>query len=108
MWPFKKKQVAAPEPVKEQKPEMRIRAEAVAEIQAKPPREIEQYKPPKGVIPESIEKGILAMDSTPYGALNEAYMGYMATLTVFLVIHTLLRSLKSLSIARWLAPSPKR
>lgn len=76
MWPFKKKQVAAPEPVKEQKPEMKIRAEAVAEIQAKPPREIVQYKPPKGVIPESIEKGILAMDSTPYGALNEAYMGY--------------------------------
>lgn len=76
MWPFKKKQIAAPEPVKEQKPEMKIRAEAVAEIQAKPPREIEQYKPPKGVIPESIEKGILAMDSTPYGALNEAYMGY--------------------------------
>ena len=76
MWPFKKKQVAAPEPVKEQKPEMKIRAEAVAEIQAKPPREIVQYKPPKGVIPESIEKGILAMDSTPYAALNEAYMGY--------------------------------
>ncbi|ECE0547091.1 DUF1073 domain-containing protein [Salmonella enterica subsp. enterica] len=76
MWPFKKKQVAAPEPVKEQKPEMKIRAEAVAEIQAKPPREIVQYKPPKGVIPESIEKGILAMDSTPYASLNEAYMGY--------------------------------
>lgn len=76
MWPFKKKQVAAPEPVKDQKPEMKIRPEAVAEIQAKPPREIVQYKPPKGVIPESIEKGILAMDSTPYGALNEAYMGY--------------------------------
>ncbi|PUX35964.1 DUF1073 domain-containing protein [Cronobacter sakazakii] len=77
MWPFKKKQVAAPEPVKEpEKAQMKIRAESVAAITPKPPREFSQYVPPKGVIPESIEKGILAMDSTPYDALNGAYAGY--------------------------------
>ena len=77
MWPFKKKQVAAPEPVKEpEKAQMKIKAESVAQITPKPPREFAQYVPPKGVIPESIEKGILAMDSTPYDALNSAYMGY--------------------------------
>ncbi|EPP6261440.1 DUF1073 domain-containing protein [Cronobacter sakazakii] len=77
MWPFKKKQVAAPEPVKEpEKLQMKIKAESVAQITPKPPREFAQYVPQKGVIPESIEKGILAMDSTPYDALNSAYMGY--------------------------------
>ena len=77
MWPFKKKQIAAPEPVKDpERPEMKIRPEAVAQIQAAAPREIEPYRPPKGVIPASIENGILAMDSTPYDTLNQAYMGY--------------------------------
>ena len=77
MWPFKKKQIAAPEPVKEPaKKEMKISAEAVAQITTSPPRAIETYRPPKGVIPENIEAGILAMDSTPYDTLNQAYMGY--------------------------------
>lgn len=77
MWPFKKKHVAAPEPVKEpEKVQMKIKPEAVADISAKPPRQFEQYKPPKGVIPANQERGILAMDSTPYNALNDAYSAY--------------------------------
>ncbi|HDL6888369.1 TPA: DUF1073 domain-containing protein [Yersinia enterocolitica] len=77
MWPFKKKQVAAPEPVKEpEKVQMKIKSEAVVEVSARPRREFQQYKPPKGVIPEAIEQGILAMDATPYSSLNESYQGY--------------------------------
>lgn len=77
MWPFKKKIVAAPEPVKEpEQVQMKISLEAVADISAKHRKEYQQYKPPKGVIPESIESGILAMDSTPYSALNDSYQGY--------------------------------
>lgn len=77
MWPFKKKQVAAPEPVKEpEQVQMKIRPEAVADVSARPPKEFQQYKPPKGVIPKDIEQGILAMDSTPYCSLNESYQGY--------------------------------
>ncbi len=78
MWPFKKKQVAAPEPVKEpEKVQMKINPTAVAEVQPKPHREHKRYEPPKGVIPEAIRSGILAMDSTPYGEINDAYaMGY--------------------------------
>lgn len=76
-WKWWKKEIAAPEPVKEpEKAEMKIKLEAVADIQAKPPREFQQYKPPKGVIPDSIEKSVLAMDSTPYATLNDAYTGY--------------------------------
>ncbi|WP_244577355.1 DUF1073 domain-containing protein [Escherichia coli] len=55
---------------------MKIKAEAVAEIAARPQREFRQYIPPKGVIPESIESAILAMDSTPYADLNDVYTGY--------------------------------
>lgn len=77
MWPFKKKQVAAPEPVKEpEKAHMKISPEAVADVSARPNKGFQQYKPPKGVIPEEIEQGILAMDSTPYCSLNESYQGY--------------------------------
>ncbi|MHA3365206.1 DUF1073 domain-containing protein [Yersinia enterocolitica] len=77
MWPFKKKEVAAPEPVKEpEQVQMKIRPETVADVSARPPKEFQQYKPPKGVIPEEIEQGILAMDSTPYCSLNESYQGY--------------------------------
>ncbi|HEJ7990238.1 TPA: DUF1073 domain-containing protein [Serratia liquefaciens] len=77
MWPFKKKEVAAPEPVQEPvKQHMSITAEAVATIQPKPPREFQRYEPPKGVIPERIKSSILAMDETPYDMLNDAYMGY--------------------------------
>jgi len=78
MWWFKKKEIAAPEPVKEpEKAQMKISPEAVAAVQPKPHREFQQYKPPKGVIPEAIRSGILAMDSTDYGALNDAWgMGY--------------------------------
>lgn len=77
MWPFKKKEVAAPEPVQEPvKQYMAITAEAVATIQPKPPREFQRYEPPKGVIPEKIKSSILAMDETPYDMLNDAYMGY--------------------------------
>ncbi len=80
MWPFKKKIDAAPEPVKEpEKAQMKISPEAVATIQPKPKREFQRYEPPKGVIPEAIKSAILAMDSTDYGALNDAYgMGYGA------------------------------
>lgn len=78
MWPFKKKQVAAPEPVKEpEKAQMKINPTAVAEVQPKPHREHKRYEPPKGVIPEAIRSAVLAMDSTPYGEINDAYaMGY--------------------------------
>ncbi|WAH52605.1 DUF1073 domain-containing protein [Pseudescherichia vulneris] len=74
MWPFKKKHVAAPEPVKEpEKHQMKINPIAVAEVQPKPPREHKRYEPPKGVIPEGIRSAVLAMDSTPYGEINDAY-----------------------------------
>ncbi|EMO7792455.1 DUF1073 domain-containing protein [Citrobacter freundii] len=74
MWPFKKKEVAAPEPVKgPEKVQMKINPQAVAEIQAKPPREFKRYEPPKGVIPEGLKDAYLAMDSCDYGALNDAY-----------------------------------
>lgn len=77
MWPFKKKQPAAPEPVVEPpKPEQKIRPEEAARIGARPYQEIAQYRPPKGVIPEDIEAGVLAMDATPYDAVNAASMGY--------------------------------
>lgn len=77
MWPFKKKKVAAPEPVKEpEKVPMNIRTEAVADVSASPHREFQQYRPPKGVIPDDIEAGVLAMDATPYAALNDAYQGF--------------------------------
>jgi len=78
VWPFKKKQVAAPEPVKEpEKAQMKINPTAVAEVQPKPHREHKRYEPPKGVIPEAIRSAVLAMDSTPYGEINDAYaMGY--------------------------------
>jgi len=78
VWPFKKKQVAAPEPVKEpEKVQMKINPTAVAEVQPKPHREHKRYEPPKGVIPEAIRSAVLAMDSTPYGEINDAYaMGY--------------------------------
>jgi len=78
VWPFKKKQVAAPEPVKEpEKVQMKINPTAVAEVQPKPQREHKRYEPPKGVIPEAIRSAVLAMDSTPYGEINDAYaMGY--------------------------------
>lgn len=78
MWPFKKKQVAAPEPVKEpEQVQMKINPTAVAEVQPKPHREHKRYEPPKGVIPEAIRSAVLAMDSTPYGEINDAYaMGY--------------------------------
>lgn len=77
MWPFKKKEVAAPEPVKEpEKVAMKIKAESLADVSASSRKQFEQYRPPKGVIPESIEQGILAMDSTPYAALNDAYAGF--------------------------------
>jgi phage-related protein (TIGR01555 family) len=78
MWWFKKKEIAAPEPVKEpEKVQMKINHEAVTAIHPTPPREFQRYEPPKGVIPAAIERGILAMDSTDYGALNDAYgMGY--------------------------------
>lgn len=74
MWPFKKKEVAAPEPVKEpEKVQMKINPMSVAEIQAKPPREFKRYEPPKGVIPDNLHSAYLAMDSCDYGALNDAY-----------------------------------
>lgn len=78
MWPFKKKQVAAPEPVKEpEKAQMKINPTAVAEVQPKPQREHKRYEPPKGVIPEAIRSAVLAMDTCDYGALNDAYaVGY--------------------------------
>jgi len=78
VWPFKKKQVAAPEPVKEpEKAQMKINPTAVAEVQPKPQREHKRYEPPKGVIPEAIRSAVLAMDSTPYSEINDAYaMGY--------------------------------
>jgi len=78
VWPFKKKQVAAPEPVKEpEKAQMKINPTAVAEVQPKPQREHKRYEPPKGVIPEAIRSAVLAMDSTPYAEINDAYaMGY--------------------------------
>lgn len=77
MWPFKKKEVAAPEPVKEpEKAEMKIKSEAVTDVSSKHRKEFQQYKPPKGVIPEAIEQGILAMDSTPYSSLNDSFQGY--------------------------------
>jgi phage-related protein (TIGR01555 family) len=77
VWPFKKKEVSAPEPVKApEKQHMNITAEAVATIQPKPAREFQRYEPPKGVIPERIKSSILAMDETPYDMLNDAYMGY--------------------------------
>lgn len=78
MWPFKKKLVAAPEPVKEpEKAQMKINPTAVAEVQPKPQREHKRYEPPKGVIPESIRSAVLAMDTCDYGALNDAYaVGY--------------------------------
>ena len=42
-WKWWKKEIAAPEPVKEpEKAEMKIKLEAVADIQAKPPREFQQ------------------------------------------------------------------
>jgi len=75
-WPFKKKKVAAPEPVKSpENDKMRINAQELANI-VSTPRQHQKYIPPKGVIPGEIESAILAMDSTPYDALNEAYMGY--------------------------------
>ncbi|MBA7802523.1 DUF1073 domain-containing protein [Citrobacter freundii] len=52
---------------------MKINPMAVAEIQAKPPREFKRYEPPKGVIPENLHSAYLAMDSCDYGALNDAY-----------------------------------
>lgn len=80
MWPFKRPKVAAPEPVKEpEKVQMKINPEAVAAVQPKPKREFQRYEPPKGVIPEAIKSAVLAMDSTPYGEINDAYamgMGY--------------------------------
>lgn len=78
MWWFKKEKITAPEPVKEpEKAQMKISPEAVSAVNAKPPREFQRYEPPKGVIPDSIRGGILAMDSTDYGALNDACaMGY--------------------------------
>lgn len=78
MWWFKKKQIAAPEPVKPpEKPVMNIKAEAVASVAAKPAREFQRYEPPKGVIPEAVKSAILAMDSTDYGMMNDACaMGY--------------------------------
>lgn len=73
-WKWWKKEVAAPEPVKEpEKVQMKINPQAVAEIQAKPPREFKRYEPPKGVIPEGLKDAYLAMDSCDYGALNDAY-----------------------------------
>lgn len=77
MWPFKKKEVAAPEPVKEpENVQMKIKPEAVTDVSAKPRKEFQRYVPPKGVIPEAIEQGILAMDATPYASLNDSYQGY--------------------------------
>lgn len=78
MWWFKNKEIAAPEPVKEpEKVQMKINPEAVASVQPKPQREFQRYEPPRGVIPASVERAILAMDSTDYTALNDAYgMGY--------------------------------
>lgn len=78
MWPFKKKEIATPEVAKEpEKVHQSIRAESVASITAKPPREFQRYEPPKGVIPEAIRSAVLAMDSCDYGAMNDAYrMGY--------------------------------
>jgi len=78
VWPFKKKQIATPEVAKEpEKVRQSIRAEAVAEITPKAPREFQRYEPPKGVIPEAIRSAVLAMDSCDYGAMNDAYrMGY--------------------------------
>lgn len=74
MWWFKSKEIAAPEPVKEpEKAPMKINPMAVAEIQAKPPKEFKRYEPPKGVIPENLHNAYLAMDSCDYGALNDAY-----------------------------------
>jgi hypothetical protein len=52
---------------------MKINPMAVADIQAKPPREFKRYEPPKGVIPENLHSAYLAMDSCDYGALNDAY-----------------------------------
>ncbi|MDI9276178.1 DUF1073 domain-containing protein [Pantoea sp. EABMAA-21] len=78
MWWFKKKEIAAPEPVKPpEKSVMNIKPEAVASVTGKQAREFQQYTPPKGVIPAAIEKAILAMDSTDYTMMNDAYpMGY--------------------------------
>lgn len=56
---------------------MKICVEVVVEIQVKLFCEIEQYKLLKGVIFESIEKGILVMDLMLYVVLNEVYMGYI-------------------------------
>lgn len=77
MWWFKKKEVASPEPAKEpEAPKGGIRPEAVADVRTAPKRDFQRYDPPKGVIPEAIKSAILAMDSTPYDALNAAYGGY--------------------------------
>ena len=80
MWWFKKKEIAAPEPVKPpEKPAMNIKPEAVATVTAKPVREFQRYEPPKGVLPEAIKSAILAMDSTDYAAMNDVFamgMGY--------------------------------
>lgn len=110
MWWFKKKEVAAPEPAKEpEAPKVGIRPEAVAEVRALPKREFQRYEPPKGVIPEAIKSAILAMDSTPYDALNAAYGGYgYGDFDSFPDTRIWPRWRRSLNIARWSAPSRRK
>ncbi|WP_447876928.1 DUF1073 domain-containing protein [Serratia fonticola] len=77
MWWFKKKQKAsAPEPVTVTAPPIEINDQALADMGGKPRYEYRRYEPPKGVLPEQIRGAILAMDSTPYDALNAAYADF--------------------------------
>jgi hypothetical protein len=86
-----------------EKVQMKINPMAVADIQAKPPREFKRYEPPKGVIPENLHSAYLAMDSCDYGALNDAYSaGYAyGNLDSFPGYPYLAMMAKSLNTGRW-------
>lgn len=77
MWHFWRRKAGintpppAPEPVAE--PEMKISDQLVASVSKRQQRPFERYEPPQGVIPENIRSAVLAMDSTPYDALNASY-----------------------------------
>ncbi|CRY06202.1 phage-associated protein [Yersinia enterocolitica] len=80
MWLFKKKVAADPEPVKqEEKSEgMKVSLELLARLMVENQkkeiaRPIETYSPPVGVIPAAVRSAVLAMDSTPYADINQAF-----------------------------------
>ncbi|ECE3972470.1 DUF1073 domain-containing protein, partial [Salmonella enterica] len=76
MWIFRRKKAAPPQRPPEPQP-MTISDEAIASVASKPRREFVPYEPPPGVVPDGIRNAVLAMDATPYDALNGQYPDFV-------------------------------